>query len=93
MHSEAQDKVISELQTSISETQSTISELTTERDAEKKGRVNFEMKLVEFEEYRNAMEAEKVKSLGTLILILSILQFYFSYIVYDLGLNIYHVHL
>ena len=48
------------LQEIIGEFQNRIKELQEERDEEKKNRVNFEMRLVEFEDYRKHAETDIV---------------------------------
>ena len=48
------------LQEQIDEFQSRVKELQEERDEEKKNRVNFEMRLVEFEDYRKHAETDIV---------------------------------
>ena len=50
------------LQEHIEEFENRVKELQGERDDEKKNRVNFEMRLVEFEDYRKHAETDIVSS-------------------------------
>ena len=63
-HNENQEQIIQDLQGQLEVKRVVISQLEEERDQEKKSRVGFEMKLVEYDEYKKEAEANMVSIRG-----------------------------
>ena len=63
-HNENQEQIIQDLQGQLEVKRGVISQLEEERDQEKKSRVSFEMKLVEYDEYKKEAEANMVSIRG-----------------------------
>ena len=55
--------IVEDLRQQLSETKQYISNLQEEKDTEKKSRVSFEMRLVEFEDYKKHAENDIVRTI------------------------------